>query len=69
MINTGPTNAKIYDRCIRLIARFSGCQYPKEAHDALLRYVANLLFFLVEGNRSFKLGKKKTNKKICCVVD
>ena len=38
MINTGPTNAKIYDRCIRLIARFSGCQYPNEAHDALLRY-------------------------------
>jgi N-acetylmuramic acid 6-phosphate (MurNAc-6-P) etherase len=39
MINTGPTNAKIYDRCIRLIARFSKCSYPNEAHIALLRSI------------------------------
>ena len=39
MINTGPTNAKIYDRCVRLIARFSHCDYPKEAHVALLRSI------------------------------
>lgn len=39
MINTGPTNAKIYDRCVRLIARFSHCDYPKEAQVALLRSI------------------------------
>ena len=42
MINTGPTNAKIYDRCVRLIARFSHCNYPKEAHVALLRSIWNV---------------------------
>ena len=36
MINTGPTNAKIYDRCVRLISRFAGVP-ASAAHTALLR--------------------------------
>lgn len=38
MINVGPTNAKIFDRCVRLISRFAGVELAA-AHTALLRAV------------------------------
>ena len=41
MINTGPTNAKIYDRCLRLIRRFSQCDV-RNSETALLRSIWNV---------------------------
>ncbi len=38
MINVGPTNAKIYDRCVRLVSRFAGVD-PEAAEIALLRAI------------------------------
>ena len=38
MINTGPTNAKIYDRCVRLIAELSNKPHA-DAETCLLRAV------------------------------
>jgi len=38
MINVGPTNAKIFDRCVRLISRFARVELAA-AHTALLRAV------------------------------
>ena len=41
MINTGPTNNKIYHRCIRLISMFAGIEHSA-ARDALWKAIYNV---------------------------